>query len=225
MEYIDSAPSLAIADTFSDKNLDYERSLASYRLWFDIKQTYRQIPTDQIIDDIWSNYRQINIRKSSSWDKFTRPTTQLVLRLTSDLESDLILAPYNSGLRSRLCKKAIQEFFINNILSVESGYGAGYMCYFAPDVTLIAHWANLGYVEEHAIRNHILQSLISHSKLYHHQADALCILFQVAGATFEAYVETSVVDRCFELLKGHRHVNREKGNLIQVSAFSLKGET
>jgi len=225
MEYIDAAPSLAIEGIFSDQKLDYERSLASYRLWFDIKRTYRQIPTDQIIDDIWSNYRQMNIRNSPSWDKFTCPATQLILRLTGDLESDLILAPYNSGLQSRLCKKVIQEFFINNILSVKSGYGAGYMCYLSPDVSLIAHWANLGYVEEHAIRNHILQSLISHSELYHHQADALCILFQVAGATFEAYVETSVVDRCFELLKGHRHVNLEKGKLIQVSEFSVKGET
>ena len=223
MEHIDTALSLAIGDVFSDQN--YERSFAFYRLWFDIRQTYHQIPTDPIIDDLWFNYRQTNARNSSSWDEFTRPTTQLVLRLTSDLESDLILAPHNSGLQSRLCKKILQEFFINNLLAVKYGYGAGYMPYIFPDASLIAHWANLGYVEEHAIRNQILQSLISHSELHDHQADALYILFQVAGTTFEAYAETSVVDRCFELLKGHRHVNSERGKLIQVSAFSVKGET
>ena len=41
--------------------------------------------------------------------------------------------------------------------------------YFYADTNLIAHWANLGYVEEPAIRNHILQSLISHPKLYDHR--------------------------------------------------------
>jgi len=223
MDDIRTASSLAIEDILSGKN--YEGSFAFYRLWFDIEQTCRKIPTDRTIDDIWSNYRRINYRNSSSWDEHIHPTIRLVLRLASDLESDLILAPYSSGLQSRLCKKTLQEFFIHNIYGVKHGYKAGYMCYLSPDASLIAHWANLGYVEEYAIRNHILQSLISHSELYDHQADVLCILFQVAGATFEAYVETSVVDRCFELLKSHRHVNSKRGKLIQVSALSVKGGT
>ena len=61
---------------------------------------------------------------------------------------------------------------------------------FALDSNLIAQWANLGYVEETAIRNRILQSLISFRKLYDHQADAMIVLFKIAGATFEAYTRT-----------------------------------
>jgi len=226
MEHIDAALSFAVKDIFSAGN--YERLFAFYRFWFDIRQAYRQIPTDPIIDDIWPRIRQMNAANSRLWDKLTHPTAHLVLRLASDAESDHTLAPHNSGLQSRLSKKTLREFFINNLRVTNSGgldYEMGIMDDFYADTSLIAHWANLGYVEEYAIRNHILQSLISHLQLYHHQADALYILFQVAGATFEAYAETSVVDRCFELLKSHRHINPETEQLIQVSALSVKGET
>ena len=226
MEDVDAALSFALKDMFSGQN--YEGLFAFYRFWFDIRQAYRQIPTDPIIDDIWPNNRQMNIANQGSWDKLTHPTAHLVLRLAKDAESDHLLAPHNSGLQSRLCKKIIREFFINNLRITNSGganYGIEVILDFYADTSLIAHWANLGYVEEHAIRNHILQSLIFHLGLYHHQAEALCILFRVAGATFEAYVETSVIDRCFELLKGHRHSDPGRQNLIQVSSLSVKGET
>ena len=81
------------------------------------------------------------------------------------------------------------------------------MVKFYANTNLIAHWVNLGYVEEAAICNHILQSLISHPKLYDHQADALVILFKLAGATFAACTDPSVVDRCFELLQNHEFHN------------------
>ena len=86
----------------------------------------------------------------------------------------------------------------------------------AVDSNLIARWANSGHVDQATIRNHILQSLISHPKLYDHQADALIILFKIAGATFEAYADPSVVDRCFELLKNYYDRNSVKGRLVQV---------
>ena len=82
----------------------------------------------------------------------------------------------------------------------------------------IAHWVNLGCVEETTIRSRILQSLISHPKLHLHQADALLVLFKLAGATFEAYADASVIDRCFELLNGHCHIYSSKMNLLQVRA-------
>ena len=88
------------------------------------------------------------------------------------------------------------------------------------DVNLIAHCANLGYIEEHAIRNHILQSLISHAKVYDHQVIALAILFRIAGATFGAYVDPAVVDRCFELLKNHRFQSGASSVPIQVNILS-----
>ena len=87
---------------------------------------------------------------------------------------------------------------------------------FLADANFVAHWVNLGYVGESPVRNHILQSLISHPALYEHQADALIILFKLAGATFEKYVEPSVVDRCFELLKGYYGANSVKGQPVQV---------
>jgi len=83
-------------------------------------------------------------------------------------------------------------------------------------MNFIARWANLGFVKEAVIRDHILQSLISHPKLYDHQADALIILFKLAGATFETYADPSVVDRCFQLLQGHYTRNSEKRKMVQV---------
>ena len=68
------------------------------------------------------------------------------------------------------------------------------------DANLIAHWANLGFVEEDVICNHILQSLISHPRLCGHQADTFNILLKLAGATFEAYAYPSMVGHYFELL-------------------------
>jgi len=82
---------------------------------------------------------------------------------------------------------------------------------------------NLGYVEETAIRDHILQSLISHPKLYKVQVDALIILFKLAGATFAKYSDLAVVDRCFELLKVHYERDSARGDLVRVRAV-LHGE-
>ena len=81
---------------------------------------------------------------------------------------------------------------------------------------LIASWANLGYVEESAIHDHILRSPTSFPKLCDHQASAIIVLFKIAGATFEAYADPSVVDRCFQLLKNHYSCNTVKGRLAQV---------
>jgi hypothetical protein len=79
-------------------------------------------------------------------------------------------------------------------------------------------WANLGYVEEDAVRSHILQSLISHPDIHDHQADALITLFKLAGATFDAYVDPSVANRCLGLLKDHYGGDLEKQRLVQVRA-------
>ena len=227
MEYIDNALSYAISDISSEKNC--EQLFAFYSLWFNIRQNYPETPSDPIVDDIWTGSRRAPLYiETSTWGNLTHPTAHLVLRFVSNAESDHTLAPHNAGLQARLCKRILREFFIRNLQIAPRGpYGYNkdttYGLY--TDVSLIAHWANLGYVEEAAIRNHILQSLISHPDLYDHQADALYILFKVAGATFEAYVETSVVDRCFELLRGHSHRDQKKGELISVSKLSVKGET
>ena len=180
---------------------NYSQSLAFYRFWIDIGQTYLQIPLNIIFDTIWKN------RTKGSTDaidgQLIHPTAHLIPRLASDAESDHILAPYGSGLQQRLSTRTLQEFFTNNLrlVCIEKRT----LGYFHAEANLVAHWINLGYVEEVAIRDHILQSLICHPKLYDHQADALLILFKLAGATFEAYADTSVIDRCFELLRGHSY--------------------
>ena len=225
MEEINRALGLAVKE-LSDQN--YTQSLAFYRLWFNIEQAYPQIPSDQISDPIWHNRAGGSIAPQQG--ELFHSTAHLVLRFASDVESDPLLAPHSSGLQSRLSARTLREFFKNN-LKVVDGYGGWILEYFYADANLIAHWVNLGYVEEAAIRNYILQSLISHPKLNDHQADALIILFKLAGTTFAAYADPSVVDRCFELLKGHNYTSpypshtqahrnyiQQRTELVQVNA-------
>jgi len=183
----------------SDQN--YAKSFAFYHLRIDIGRAYHRISTDLIFDAIWKNRTTSSIVPKEG--RIFHPTAHLILRLASDTESDPTLAPYSSGLQSRLSAKALQEFFTDDLRAAHSEPGS-VDCLYA-EANLVAHWANLGYVEEAAIRHHILQSLVSHEKLHDHQADALIILFKLAGATFEAYAEPSVVDHCLELLKGHSY--------------------
>jgi len=204
----------SVFSSLSDEH--YEQSFAFFRFWFGIGQTYSQIPPNLVFDAIYG-YRT----RTPSHDNSIYPTAHLILRLASDAESDPILAPHSAGLRSRFCARVLQEFFDNDLRALY-GYGRPRDYYYI-DVNLIAHCANLGYLEEDTIRSHILQSLISHDKLHDHQADALIILFKIAGATFGAYADPAVVDRCFVLLKNHqsRH-NLRTRPLIEVSAFSVQ---
>ena len=209
----------------SDQN--YTQSLACYRSWFIIGQAYYQPPSDQVFDNIWENRVakcSINPRQGC----LIHSTAHLTLRFATDAESDRVLAPHSSGLRNRLGARSLLKFFDNNLLiiwSKESGQNGGDAFELCVDANFIAHWANLGHVEEAAIRHRILQSLISYPEFYDHQADALIILFKLAGATFEAYADPSVVDRCFELLKEHYNHNEIKGELVQVRVLRpVKGD-
>ena len=195
MTTVEGALELVIYE-LSDQN--YEQSLDFYRFWLDAGQTYVQIPSDQIFDAIWNHRVSGSIDRN--YGRLIHPTAHLIPRFASDAESDHILAPHCSELQSRLCARSLREFFSNNLIVARYNDPAHDLY---ADANLIAHWANLGYVAETAIRDHILQSLIAHPKLYNHQVDSLLILFKLAGATFEAYADPSVVDRCFEILKGH----------------------
>ena len=180
----------SVVNNISDEN--YDQSFAFYRLWFQIAQTYSQNRPDKIFNDIYDTI----------WSK----PANLVLRFASDAESDHILAPYCVRLQSRLCSRILRGFFEDNIPVLREKKGCwsnGSSSRFPIEVNLVAHLANLGYVEETAIHDHILQSLISHPELHDHQADALTTLFKVAGATFDEYGDPSVVDRCRKLLRDH----------------------
>ena len=198
----------SVVANLSDEN--YAESLAFYHLWLDIGQAHLHISSDQTFNSIFNNRRTRSINPESG--KLIHPSAHLILRFAGDVDvqSDSVPPPHTSGLQSRLCTTSLQEFFGSN-LRVISG-DRGYAGSFYADANLIAHWANLGYVDETTIRNHILQSLISHPTLDDHQADALVILFKLAGATFEAYADPSVVNRCFELLQDHKYSNPYRDN-------------
>jgi len=240
MENIEQALAFAVRG-FSDQN--YVQSLTFYRFWFDIGQKYyqtpqdglatssiwgagnRHIPSDQTINAIWNSKETHLIVPGEG--KLIHPTAHLIVRFTNDAESDRLLAPHNAGLQTRLCAKALREFFSDNLeamISNRTGVNGrplaeGKLCAIT---NLIAHCANLGYLEEAAIRNHVLQSLISYPKLYDHQAQALIILFKLAGATFGTYVDPSVVDRCFKLLKDHSDHNPQDtyGQFASFGSYS-----
>jgi len=206
----------SVVGKISDQN--YEQSFAFYRLWFEVGQKYSQIPSDMIFDTIWKNILTSSIEPKQG--KLIHPTAHLIIRLAKDAEGDRILAPHTRGLQNRLCARILQEFFGNDLEAVwwkvndwEGEVGKR----FYPATNFIAHWANLGYIEEVAIRNHVLQSLISHQRLYDHQVDALYILFKIAGSTLTAYANPSAVDRCFELLKGYCSSNSARRGLVQVN--------
>ena len=197
-------------------NQNYEKSLTYFRFWFEVGRTHSQIPADLIFDTI-HEYRA----KADGYTTSIYPKAHLILRFVDDVESDPALAPYCPGLRSRFCAKIVQEFFDSDLGAVHTNpnYGSVPTTHYA-DVNLIAHCANLGYVDENTIRNHILQSLISHAEVYEHQVAALAILFKLAGATFEAYTDPAVIDRCFEILKTKQYSSWGRG-LVRVSEFSL----
>jgi len=187
-----------VVGELSDEN--YAKTLAFYRFWFETGGAHVEIPSDQIFDAIWDHRGGATSCIKPDHGKIFHASAALIVRFASDAESDHVLAPHSSGVQDRLRARSLQEFFSNNL--VIARYNRGTTNFYA-DVNLIAHWANLGYVEEAVIRGHILQSLISHPKLYAHQVFALIILFKLAGATFGAYVDPSVVDLCFEHLKAH----------------------
>jgi len=200
----------------SDQN--YKRSFTFLRLWFEITHTYSTIPPDAILRALQTHYRR-NGFPSNLID----PTLPLILRFAGDAESDHILAPHSTGLRSRLCAEALQSFFRADIGVVYNQENRNHFPF--ADANLIAHCINLGYVEESVIRDHILQALISHSTLHGHHLYALVVLFKTAGATLAAYADPTVVDRCFEIFKAPRNGQWTKEELVQVNTFSVKGAT
>ena len=197
----------------SDEHHEQSKSLDYFRFWFGIAQAYSQTPSepDLTLDAIFEYRGRAPMSASDMY-----PAAQLILRFVNDAESDPILGPHSAGLRSRFCARVLQEFFDQDLCAVHSGGTFGYH----KDVNLIAHCANLGYLKENTIRDHVLQSLISHDELHYHQSRALIILFKIAGATFAAYVDPVVVDRCFELLKNDCRTSIRSE--LQASVFSVQ---
>ncbi|KAF9646058.1 hypothetical protein BDM02DRAFT_3189181 [Thelephora ganbajun] len=198
------------------KNLsegNYDKSFAQYRFWLDIGTAHGHINgQDQVRNDIGRILQSELLGPDSR--ELIHPTAHLFFRFVGDVKADEIMSGHVSGLEQS-CAGTVNWLFGANLSLVNFGNMQGKSTRFLTEMNLFACWANLGYVEEVVIRNRILQSLISHPKLYDHQADALIILFKLAGATFGAYTDPSVVDRCFELLKNHYSRDSNRGRLVQ----------
>ena len=195
---------------------NYDESLTQYRLWLDIGDAHGLVKQDKLASDIeWSIWQAAS-------KELIHPTVHLLIRFIGDVEADRKISGHASGLPRRRSTVALRSFFGMNLSLVGSRNGEWKA--FLTEVNLIARWANLGYVEEETLRNRILQSLIALPKLHDHQADALTILFKLAGATFEAYADPSVVNRCCELLTIHYNQSSAWGLQIhQRAAFLAKG--
>jgi len=128
----------------------------------------------------------------------------LLPRFLTDAEVDPALSTYAIGLHDRLCRESLDQFFRQNLDYIPGGWEgptSEQLCEFYTRVNLIAHWVNLGYVKLEDVRDHILQSLALQPTVHPHQLNSLMILLKISGATFAAYVDPSVMDRCCDLLK------------------------
>ena len=191
----------SIITDLSEEN--YELSFTQYRFLFEIARTYSQIPPDLIFDTIWKQIKNHKFPSLNNWG-ISFPASPLILCFARDAESDSTLSSHSAGLKSRLFANVLTEFFDHGLGVLYGGNGpsSDYLL----DVNFIAHGVNLGYIEETVIHEHILQFLIggtTHPAQYHCRVFALCVLLKIAGATFDAYADSSVVDRCIELLKGY----------------------
>jgi hypothetical protein len=198
-----------LVDALSDEN--YDNSFAQYRFWLNIGSEHAGVSVQAQIDDA---IRRLTGRDSLTG--FIYPTAHLLIRFIGDLETDQAISRHVKGLRMRHCTSKLRSFFLGNFDLVRNGGRKAVLVTFLTDANFIARWANLGYVQEETIRDHILQFLISQPTLHDHQADALFIFFKLAGATFEAYTDPSVVDRCFDLLGVHYGRDSVKAGLLQV---------
>jgi len=180
---------------------DHAQSLVFYRFWFETGGSYLEIPSHHIFDAIW-NHREAVSSINPGYGRIFHASAHLILRFASDAESDRILAPYSSGLQSRLCAKSLREFSSSDLmLAPHDGNAEASFSIQTSNSSrtgpISDTWKKLRFATTSCGR------LSSHPKPCTHQIHVLIILFKVAGATFEAYVDPSVVDRCFELLKTH----------------------
>jgi hypothetical protein len=182
-----------VVTNLSSNEKNYKHSLDFFRFWIGVEQTYSQTPSDSTFDAIWEY-------------KATQPdykNASVIIKFIDDIQSDGVLGPHNRGLRERFCKRLLEEFFEDN-LKLQVEWIDFCERRFFINSHLIAHCANHGYISKNAIRDHILQSLSQEKDCFQHQRTALCILFKVAGGTFNQYCDHESINLCFNLLRGHQ---------------------
>ena len=219
MENLENGLGSVIRDLTPD---NYEKSLELYRFRFELGDTYSHTSPNLIFDTIWK-YQPY----APPADGLTCPNSSLIFRFATDAESDKVLGPHCGGLRQRLCKEILLRFFGHALQSDHSYCNRRYCSQtFLLHANQIAHAANLGYIEEGKICGHILPSLMSYSESGDCKAKVVTILFKIAGPTFEACADPSVVESCFEFLRSWKPKEAPNSRLQQQIKVSelLQGD-
>ena len=207
-----SWPLVNLLSGLSEEN--YDNKFSAYRFWIELGAAHGGVSNDQLYNDILSGASSMSNTITLMWtDIFYNGLSQytgtgqlihsdvhLLLRFITDAELDPALSTYAIGLHDRLRRKSLEQFFRESLNHVSGGEPN--VSDFYTRVNLIAHRVNLGYVSLEDIRDHILQSLIFlHPTVHSYQLNSLMILLKISGATFAAYVDPSVMDRCCDLLE------------------------
>ena len=201
---------------------NYDRTFSAYRFWIKLGTTRGGVSNDQLYEDILGSFAKGHSRITTPWlDRHStiqydnvnqnvprghliHSGAHLLPRFITDAELDPVLSTYAIGLHDRLCRESLDQFFRQNLDYIPGEWEeptSEQLCEFYTRVNLIAHWVNLGHVQLEDVRNHILQSLAFHPPVHPHQLNSLMIFLRISGATFAAYVDPSVMDRCCDLLK------------------------
>ena len=213
---------------------NYDRTFSAYRFWIKLGIARGSVSNDQLYNDILGNasmrpdliaipewgFGTIRYNNASQYGisgKLIHSNVHLLLRFITDAERDPALSTYAIGLHDRLCHESLEQFFRQSL-----GYVPGptpeQLREFYTRTNLIAHWVNLGRVKLEDVRDHILQSLTLQPAVYNHQLDALMILLKISGATFAAYVDPSVMDRCCDLLEP----SNLGGRLVDINLATVR---
>jgi len=230
-----SWPLMKMLYEISEEN--YDRTISAYHFWMDLGAAHGGVSNHRLYNDILgSASTSHNSIKAPHWDVYTiikynntsqyTPQGQLIhknahllLRFITDAELDPALSTQAIGLHDQLCRESLKQFFRQSLDYIPGGPEeptSEQLCEFYTRANLIAHWVNLGHVRLEDVRDHILQSLAFQPTVHPHQLNSLMILLKISGATFAAYVDPSVMDRCCDLLKP-----RNLGNklvLIELAA-------
>ena len=179
---------------------NYDQTLSDYRLWMGIGVTHGWIPGDQLYNDILTSMKPELVDPSSA--QLIHSTSRRLLRFVTEVGNDPLLSAFVSGTHERLCLQSLKNFFAINLdFMLGKDRPIAELRRFYTDANFLAHWANLGYLNVEDVRSHILQSLTFRPTTFTYQSNSLAVLLNISGATFAAYVDSSVMDRCCDVLK------------------------
>jgi len=206
-----SWPLTKLLHGLSEKN--YDRKFSAYRFWVELGAAHGGVSDHQLYNNIlsvadtmfdaitlkWKHIADSSPPQYTGEGELIHSNIHLLLRFITDAERDPVLSTYAIGLHDRLCRESLEQFFRHSLDHIAGGEAPPE---FYARVNLIAHWVNLGHVSLEDIRDHILQSLtFLHPTVRSYQLNSMMILLKIAGATFAAHVDPSVMDRCYDLIK------------------------